>query len=69
MYACMHVCMYVCACTDVGCYVEVRPSYLRRPLLLRYRILSGTCTHTVDVTLHDLLMYTRRQLMQRYQEL
>ena len=42
-HACMHVCMYVCACTDVGCYVAVPLSYLHRPLLLRHRILSGTC--------------------------
>ena len=42
----MYVCMYVCAWTDIGCYVEVPPSYLRRPLLLRYRILSGTCTNS-----------------------
>ena len=31
------------ACTDVGCYVAGDLSY-QRLLLLRYRILSGTCT-------------------------
>ena len=61
--------MYVYACTDVGCYVAVPPSYLRKPLLLRYRILSGTCTdsccyvtwpsivhaQTIDATLYGVI--------------
>ena len=54
MYVCMYVCTYVCmyvgwmVCDvyvmDVGCYVAVPRSYLHRPLLPRYKIISGTCT-------------------------
>ena len=64
---CMYVCMYVLAqmldgtlqylphtCADPCCYV-----------------IGSFPVHaqTDDVTLHDLLLYTRRQLMQRYKEL
>jgi hypothetical protein len=64
---CMYVFMFVIAlmlastlqyfprtCTDPCCYVI--GSFL-------------VYAQTVDVTLHDLLLHTRRQLMQRYKEL
>ena len=42
-YVCMYVGWMVCV-MDVGCYVAVPRSYLHRPLLPRYKIISGTCT-------------------------
>ena len=56
--------MYVCACTDVG----------RLPLTCAdpcCYFIGSFLVHaqTVDVPLHDLLLYTRGQLMQRYKEL
>ena len=44
----------LCTCADPCCYVIGS---------------SGVHAHTVDATLHDLLLYTRRQLMQRHKEL
>ena len=66
MDVCMYACMYVCALTDVGCFVAVPPSYLRRPLLLCYWNPFWYMHKELMLRyMTRLLLYTRRQLMQR----
>ena len=77
----MHGCMYVCMYDYMIMYVCMFVLAQMVDATLQY--LPRTCTdpccyvigsflvpaQTVDVTLHGLLLYTRRQLMQRYKEL
>ena len=76
----MYVC-YVMLCFVLLCFVCMY--VLAQMLDVPFKYLPRTCTghccygigsflvhaQTVDVTLHDLVLYTRRQLMQRYTEL
>ena len=67
MYVCTYVCMYVLAQM-----LDATLKYLPRTCAHPCCYVIGSFlvhAHTVDVTLHDLLLYTRRQLMQLYKEL
>ena len=72
-WVCRYVCRDVCVCMYVHAQMlDASLQYLPRTCADPCCYVIGSFlvhAQTVDVTLHDLLLYTRRQLMQRYKEL